>query len=443
MIVIIHGWSDSADSFKPLARWLAREGLARSIREIRLGDNITLDDDVNFTDLSTALEKAGKDADLPRRERSVDVIVHSTGALVIRDWMAGLQRANPVRRLLMLAPANFGSPLAHTGRSIIGRVFKGFNSERRFQTGTHILDGLEMASPYSRQLAARDLFGNRTVFGAGKVLCTVLVGTSGYTGISAVANKPGTDGTVYVCTANLNAAKLTVDFAANPQAPVYRLARANGSSAFARIDGYNHSSITLNEERDPGVLGDLIRAALKVTDRDFEAHCERLQMIVEAAEVTKGRSASQMNRYFQNTVLHVHDDAGRDVDDFFLELFMKRRPKSRSEWDAATARIQEEVVSKVHVYGGNAAHRSLLIDCNELQETFAKYPGVFCMALTAEPDISLTRSVGYRTFGWNDIDSIKLDHRQTRKMFAADRTLLMDVKIHREQLDRVFKLKRA
>ncbi|MGV8690956.1 hypothetical protein ACV35Z_33425, partial [Pseudomonas aeruginosa] len=48
--------------------------------------------------------------------------------------------------------------LAHKGRSFIGRVLKGWN---RFvgQTGTQVLKGLELGSPYSWQLAERDLFG--------------------------------------------------------------------------------------------------------------------------------------------------------------------------------------------------------------------------------------------------------------------------------------------
>jgi hypothetical protein len=441
MLVILHGWSDDADSFQPLARWLAAEGIARDLRQIRLGDYLTLDDDVTFADLSQALDRAWSDAGLSERGRSVDVVVHSTGGLVIRDWMvrrASQGRANPVRRLLMLAPANFGSPLAHTGRSLLGRVVRGFGAERRFHTGKHILKGLELASPYALELARRDLFGRSAVYGRGKVLCTVLVGTAGYGGIRAVANKPGSDGTVLVSSANLDAAQLTLDFATDPRNPSYALRSARGQTAFARLPGHNHGSITLRDEVSPGALTDFIRRALTVTDAGFAEHCGALAAFSQSQEPT-GRH----DRRYQNTVVHVADDHGRDVDDFFLELYMKRRPRSRGEWEEPTTRIQEDVIAKVHVYGDNAAYRSLLVDCQALTGLFDVYPGTLCLSLAAYPEIGETGSVGYRTLAWNALDSVKLTDTDAARIFTGDRTLLVSLKLRREQEPGVFRLRRA
>ena len=52
------------------------------------------------------------------------------GALVVRDWMTHHYRPEtvPFKRHLMLAPANFGSQLAHKGRAWYGRVFKGWKT---------------------------------------------------------------------------------------------------------------------------------------------------------------------------------------------------------------------------------------------------------------------------------------------------------------------------
>ncbi|WVM93258.1 hypothetical protein ULG90_04305 [Halopseudomonas pachastrellae] len=80
---------------------------------------------------------------------------------------------------------------------------KGWKGTRLFETGAQILKGLELASSYSWELAEQDLFNADAPLGDGSLLCTVLVGNSGYSGIAAVANKPGTDGTVRVSTANL------------------------------------------------------------------------------------------------------------------------------------------------------------------------------------------------------------------------------------------------
>ncbi|MFP5378686.1 MAG: esterase/lipase family protein, partial [Vicinamibacteria bacterium] len=230
-LVIIHGWSDTYRSFARLGRELVSRGIAADVAHVRLGDYVSLDDDVTFDDLAHALQDAWTRQQLPRTARSVNVVVHSTGALVVRHWMTTFftPSTNPIYRFLMLAPANFGSPLAHKGRSFVGRVVKGFKSDRMFQTGTHILKGLELASPFSWDLAQRDRFSSETWHGPGRVLATVLVGTAGYSGISAAANEDGTDGTVRVSTADLNPARVTLDFVADPQQPRVRIFDANGA----------------------------------------------------------------------------------------------------------------------------------------------------------------------------------------------------------------------
>lgn len=76
--------------------------------------------------------------------------MHSAGVPVLRDWLTHHfdLASTPVKHLLILAPANFDSPLTHKGCSFIGRVLKGWN---RFvgQTGTQVLKGLGLGSSYS------------------------------------------------------------------------------------------------------------------------------------------------------------------------------------------------------------------------------------------------------------------------------------------------------
>ena len=192
-LVIVHGWSDNYRSFRRLGRLLKDHGVTSNIKHIALGNYISMDDDVTFDDVTTAMSKAWADAKLPTASRSVDVVVHSTGGLVVRDWLCREfpTGKTPIMRLLMLAPANFGSPLAHKGRAFVGRVVRGWRSKKIFQTGTHILKGLELASPYSWNLALKDRFGTDNRYGPKGILCTVLVGNQGYSGISAAANEDG------------------------------------------------------------------------------------------------------------------------------------------------------------------------------------------------------------------------------------------------------------
>jgi hypothetical protein len=82
---------------------------------------------------------------------SLDVIVHSTGGPVVRHWLnhylqdvcGGDLARCPVRSLIMLAPANFGSRLAAQGG---------------FETGKRILEGIELGSPVLWRIAHGDLF---------------------------------------------------------------------------------------------------------------------------------------------------------------------------------------------------------------------------------------------------------------------------------------------
>ncbi|MBY0308669.1 MAG: alpha/beta fold hydrolase, partial [Phycisphaerales bacterium] len=259
-LVFLHGYSDTSRSFERLAGALAPQlGVQPDL--ISLGDYITLNDYVAYPDLLAALDKAWTQRNLPRDPFSVDMVVHSTGALVARQWLHWLTHAKdtpgdrgdapepcPVKHLCMLAPANFGSPLAHKGLSFIGRVIKGSqpNADGPLQSGRAILKGLELASPFTWNLAHRDRLVPETdqLYKPGACLCTVLVGNKGYDGLAAMANEDGGDGTVRVSTANMNCAALTIDFTADPQRPVHDLRLSTGRTAFGYLEKYNHATIT-------------------------------------------------------------------------------------------------------------------------------------------------------------------------------------------------------
>ncbi|MEW6679077.1 MAG: alpha/beta fold hydrolase [Pseudomonadota bacterium] len=440
MLVILHGWSDSYQSFVRLGKRLVADGVRPDVRHVRLGDYVSLDDDVTFDDLTQALQAAWKRQKLPTAPGSVDVVVHSTGGLVVRHWMTTFftPATNPIKRLLMLAPANFGSPLAHKGRSFMGRIVKGFKSDKLFNTGTHILKGLELASPFSWELAQRDCFGSDVWYGPGGVLCTVLVGAAGYSGISAAANEDGTDGTVRVSTANLNPVQIRFDFSTDPAKPTLVLQEAKGKTAFARLPDDNHSTIALkdNGPRNPSALG-FIKEALQVTDSGFADFAARLEDFSAAAR--KDGAIDSYTQGYQNTVVRLTDSQGAFVPDFFLEVFAKDKAGVKVD-DRLTRVVQEAVFGKVHAYGDNAAYRSLMFNTTVLHDRFVAAGLPLYVSVTAMPDVSKTRTVGYATFGYDDIGSIKLTPDRLRKLFQPDRTVLIDMKIKRQQTDKVFRM---
>ena len=198
-VVILHGWSDTSESFKGLSSHLKESGFQTV--PILLGDYISLRDDVTIEDVAKRMEEVISDrlalpASSPSRlGPKFHLVVHSTGGLVARRWISRyyMDRPCPVKNMLMLAPANFGSKLAHKGRSLLGRVVKGWRTG--FETGEEMLYALELNSPFLWDLAEADLFqapdapDGAALYSPDKVRPFVIVGTHPYDGLGDSADQ--------------------------------------------------------------------------------------------------------------------------------------------------------------------------------------------------------------------------------------------------------------
>lgn len=441
-LVILHGYSDTSQSFQPLADALAEsDALGADPIVVSLGDYVTLNDYVGFPDLLAALDDAWTAHNLPREEGTVDMVVHSTGALVVRQWLRWLTHEKPspapggrgtepepcpVKHLCMLAPANFGSPLAHKGQSFIGRVLKGAkqNSDGPMQSGKYILKGLELASPFTWNLAMADRFApdDDQLFRKGRCLCTVLVGNKGYDGLAAMANEDGSDGTVRVSTANMNCARLTIDFTLDPLHPVSDLKLSTGQTAFGFLEKYNHSTITYGDAtpslRQP--LLDHITRALTVTDAGFSAWCDEL------AAVTASTSDKQDG--YQNSVFHCVDDqvpSGRPVSDFIVEFF-----EDEKDGGALAKFFHTSALENVHNYSDDTSFRSLYVNTFKLFKRIDREDETLLVSVNAHPQLTETRNrVGFATFNDDQIGSLSISADQIRDYFEPHRTLLVTVKL--------------
>jgi pimeloyl-ACP methyl ester carboxylesterase len=436
-LVIIHGWNDDSRSFRKLAQ-LLQDGLKRETKLINLADYITMDDEVTFDDIITAMSKAWAREKLATTPYSVDVVVHSTGGLVIRSWLNRFYTAKtaPIKHLVMLAPANFGSPLAHKGNAFYGRIIEGFKSKKMFNVGAKLLKALELASPYTWQLAMQDRFGSEKLYGPDKILCTVLIGNAGLTGISAAANQDGSDGVVRVASANLNCAFLNADFSVNPLKPTYTLKQSSGNTAFGVLINENHRTIAA---KDNGPNNDLtmptLMRAVEVTDNEFLGWCRELQQMNQ--EIMRQPTGPYYHG-FQNTVVFVHDQFDFHVKDYFLEFY----GLDNKNWVAQF--FHGDVIRRTHVYSDDASYRSIYIDCTRLYHALQTkdLPGIN-VSLTAVPTFDGKNNVvGYRTFTDQDIGAIQVQQKEFTKVFSENRTLLVQVKLQREQADRVFQIEK-
>ena len=453
-IVILHGWSDVSNSFQPLARLLHRRLSGRQVSFLHLADYISMEDEVRFDDIVSSMTKAWADHRLPTAPGSVDAIVHSTGGLVIRDW---LQRNYPpgyapIKHLVMLAPANFGSPLAHKGRSLLGRLWKGFIVKRpkggAFQTGTHILKGLELASPYTWQLAERDRFGDYgNAYGPGNILCTVLVGQHAKSASNAVADEDGWDGVVRVSTANLDCARLEIVFPTDPDigGPRITAEEASGLTAFAVLDQHDHGSITLAQtrgrslasveqsRRDGLLLSDIVRA-LTISDEEFsdwrDQLAQRNSALLQRVETTRNPE----KHGYQNTLIRMQDQFGVGVEDYLLEFFEKDNDKTRH-----ARRTHRAALRSVHSYSDDSSHRSFFVDCTSLAQTIDKYGEFLGIGLTAEPQMGDGEPVGFPSYGDDTPNAFRIPHDRLNDFLRPNRTVLITVQLARRQSDSVFR----
>jgi len=437
-LVIIHGWSDNARSFMRLAR-LLRDRLKITPKIINLANYVTMDDQVTYPDLVTAMTRAWQREGLPTQPGSVDVVLHSTGSLVVRNWLVDnyTPTTAPIKNMVMLAPANFGSSLAHKGRAFYGRIVKGFNSRKLFQVGAKLLLGLELASPYAWDLAFKDRFGSKVFYGPGKILCTVLIGNSGLHGISAAINEPGSDGVVRISAANLNCAYLDADFHNNPLQPTYTLKQSNGQTAFGIMDGENHYTIAAKDKgpKNAATLDNII-TGLTVNDSQFSKWCRELSdmnKIVDQQNINNDYKHS-----FQNSIVFVDDQYGFHVHDYFLEFYAEN---DHHTW--FTELFHTHVIKSTHAYQADKSYRDLYMNCTKLYSALNNDVEQIHISLTAMPQyLRGTSLVGYRTFTDKDIGAIQVERNQIKKVFAGNRTLLTKLTLRREQADSVFEFEK-
>jgi len=383
-----------------LADFLSATG--RVVSPLWLGDYISLDDDVRIPDVAKQLnavlqERMGNGT----LKTPFDVVVHSTGGLVAREWLTTYYADNPakipVRRLLMLAPANYGSKLASMGQSMLGRVIKGWDNW--FHTGKEMLNGLELSSPYLWDLVQRDQFIGSTkapngIYGDGRVWPFVIVGTHPYPSLlRQIVNEDGADGTVRVPAANLNTVGMTLDFTTASEEPIAtqwpRL--YNGAFPLAVLPTRTHGSIIDPNGGDISnetpaqkqKLADLIHQALNcASQKEYE---DIANAWFQLSELAVDPNDSRFHQFEQLNV-HVIDDEGSPVDDYFLEF----SGPSVDPNDESTVYFHRSVLKDVHTNSLNAARRCLYADRTDLVSGFyAKIapgmPRILTMSLSASP----------------------------------------------------------
>lgn len=216
-LLLVHGYSAESKSSTPsaiqgiygtLPAALREKYGPRNVFELDVSRYISLEDGIRLDDISRAMENALR-ADFGHLlEGKFDVVIHSTGALVVRNWLRNHSRKpSPIDRLVYLAGANFGSGWAHVGKGQLAKwgrfVFQG-GAER----GVQVLNSLELGSPETLDLHIHFLEPGNGVLSDYKVKEFCLIGSQAKRAWLRFpvryAHEDGSDGVVRVAGCNVN-----------------------------------------------------------------------------------------------------------------------------------------------------------------------------------------------------------------------------------------------
>lgn len=468
-ILIIHGWSDNYLSFEPLKNWLSNHGHVAT--DVFLGNYATMRDAVTFDDLAVGLQNRIEEMKTALSQQfslapfSLDLIVHSTGGPVVRHWLnyylndvcnGDLEKC-PVRSIIMLAPANFGSRLAAQGKSALAKLFKG-GVANGFQTGANILDGLELGSPALWRMAHRDLFASRSIYPCVPEkgpFVYIFSGTGTYgdlKGLVAVgANEDGSDGTIRASSASMDSVKITASYTgAKPDVQAIR--QQNSPYAFRLVPGVNHSEIVprdANDDQHP-----MYPLILKCLAINTSAAYRDLSQVFDDfnQEFYKQQSSAPEGAKvgaYQQFIMHVVDELNNDVEDYQINLNVIDDSIHQSVWlghrenleslkiyQKESETLQTQVITNVQAHSKNPSYRTFFVNMDRLdnlQKTLdqdSRKPFIAMNLDAVGPDVDLrydTDSLQYINVRWpvNDAAGRKVE------FFKRNTSTLIEIQINR------------
>jgi hypothetical protein len=469
-VVLVHGYSDKGASFGRWKEFLAQKGYLAE--EISICNYESLTNEVTIKDIAEGFDRALRTQAHLATDQPFSAIVHSTGMLVIRSWLTTYEaRRGRLKHLIALAPATFGSPLAHQGRSLLGALIKGNRviGPDFMEAGDLILDGLELGSRFTWDLAHQDILSDQPYYGSDpdSPYVYIFCGASAYTGLNSLVNQPGTDGTVRWAGCALNTRKITIDLSREPPSSKQRDEAAGGAPPtldgqqesgtgpgspspidpektrvsgsrvaegllpmpFWPIEGKNHGTIL----SDPGpILEELVFEALQA--RDAEAFAA-WQQNAEG----KTKPAKAQIEEWQQFVVRMVDERGDPIQDYHLELYTVAPDGTER---AFGVELDE------HAYAADKSFRCLHVNLTTLLPRLAALSGhELWVRVIASSGSTLVGYHGVRsekfTEGMKEMDSegkwdakirLELNDKSGMTLFYPFTTTFVEIKLNRDPI---------
>jgi hypothetical protein len=408
-VFLVHGWSVSdTTTYQALHAKLGESGY--DLHEIFLGRYVTLDDQATIPDLARAMHQAlvrqlGKP---PWQGQTFHIITHSTGALVVRQWIANLYdgkaaQGRPLKNVVFLAGPHFGSRLAHQGRSMLSRIRYGGD------TGREILNALELGSDFSWRLNEQWLDTSTWKKKGVRPYC--LIGSTAKPGFLArtlvpATNEKGSDGVVRVATGNLNFRRYEVDLVAK------RMKKAGEITGvpFGALEPYEHSgpdtgimnSIkTGSNRRNHQAFDEILKCLAVKNATEYREQADRLAAITAQTGSAKG--------IFAQVDFRIRDMDGKPVRDYSIVMGHPVREGIKPA----------KIVSDVHKNRVDDNHISFYLDMSKVDST-----NTYVLSIEAETGSPLVEfDDSWRPlYTAGQIHELLMDHQTTQ----------VDVRLSRE-----------
>lgn len=350
-VILIHGYSSHGNAFGAWKRILEDNGY----RNVHVITWQSLVNEINLPDIAEGFDRALRLNAGLQPEQPFDCMVHSTGMLVIREWLAHVpDRRHRLKRLIALAPATFGSPVARKGRGLMGAIIKGRKElgPDFLDAGVRILDALELASPYTWKLSHIDLFGEQAYYGKNSKTPYVFSFCGDRARFFGRLGGPASDGVVRIAGSSLNTRKITLDFSRRQAGGSEQRIRiepwTHADSPVVPVRGANHNNIF---QKPDDTLVELVLKALQVkTWKAFQDW--------QAQAATAWWEREEDKPRFQQLVVHAVDERGDGIPDYSIKMLTRENGRFRE----LTAFDRS-----VNAYSQDSSYRCFHFDLNQLK----------------------------------------------------------------------------
>ncbi len=316
-VFLVHGWSVmETTTYQALHLKLSENGF--ELKNVFLGRYVTLEDKVEISDLAKALHNALIEELGANWNEDFHLITHSTGALVVKQWIVKHYKENfvrnkPLKNVVFLAGPHFGSRLAHHGKSMLAQIkFLG-------DTGARVLTALELGSEHSWEINESFLDRNNWKVKGIKPFCIIGDKVKKEFFASKIfpgAFEDGSDMVVRVPAGNLNFKRFVL-----AKNNVAKLVGEINDVAFVALQDFTHSG------PDYGVMNSIKKAS------NPKSHLS-LKLILDCLKVKNDQDYENVNQSFKNILketrknrqgyaqldFRFRDEDGNPINDYLFKL---------------------------------------------------------------------------------------------------------------------------